>query len=220
MYVFSKSQMECQYLFNTRSRYGMKCGKINCINHDPYNCNMAKYMKLPKYFHKIGGKICKELYFKLIKLFTKLDSEEVEDFDETHLVFRILLNHSIYSRDIKLKELFFISMYGIIDSSSILNKNAKLRKVADFKYIEFTNSNNSEFVEYMRSNIVTGKRFYFVRKNKEYREKTFKTYVKAMIIGNKWFQDMIETRYSPSGNGQIEAKKSFDENYFRYHENM
>lgn len=207
--------MECKYLFTTRSRYGMKCGKINCENHDPYNCNLAKYMELPRYFHKIGGKITRELYFRLVTLFTNLDSKEVEDDEQTRIVFAHVLNYA-FSRDRKLKELIVLCMYRIIDSSVFFNKNPQIRKVADTKYIEFTNSQSIGFTEYMKSNVVVGKRFYFVRKNKEYRKKTFKTYVKAMIIGNKWFRDMIETRYSPSGNGQIEAKKSFEENYCRY----
>jgi hypothetical protein len=68
----------------------------------------------------------------------------------------------------------------------------------------------------MKSEIVVGKRFYFVKKNDEYRKDVFKSYLKTMTIANRWFNDMIEERYSPSGNGVIEAKKSFDENYSRY----
>jgi len=209
--------MECQYSFTTRSRHGIKCGKINCVNHDPYDCNLANYMKLPKYFHKIAGNMSKEFYFQIVNFLKRLDSGK-EDMNETLLVFRTVLNKAITPRPraMEIRQLLVVCMYRIIDSSIFLNKNKRLRDVADHKYTEFSTTEFDVFNDYMKSEIVVGKRFYFIEKNDEYRKKVFRTYTKTMTIANRWFRDMIEQRYSPSGNGVIEAKKSFEENYSRY----
>jgi hypothetical protein len=210
--------MECQYSFTTRSRSGIKCGKIDCVSHDPYDCNLAKYMKLPKYFHKAGRNMNKKLYFEIMNFLKRLDSGN-ENSNETLMIFRIVLDKAMTLRalrTIELRQLLVVCMYRIIDSSSFLNKNKRLRDVADHKYAEFSETLFDEFNDYMKSNIVVGKRFYFVEKNDEYRKKVFRTYVKTMTIANRWFNDMIEERYSPSGRGQTEAKKSFEEKYSRY----
>jgi len=172
-------------------------------------------MKLPKYFHKIAGNMSKEFYFQIVNFLKRLDSGN-EDLNETLLVFRTVLDKAMTPREVGIRKLLVVCMYRIIDSSMFLNKNKRLRDVADHKYTEFSTTEFDVFNDYIKSNIVIGKRFYFIEKNDEYRKKVFRTYAKTMTIANRWFRDMIEERYSPSGNGVIEAKKSFEESYSRY----
>ena len=158
---------ECQYVFKTRSRYGQKCNEINCKHHDEYNCNLARYLKLPSSFFSVAKLMDKDMYFFYKNLF------ERSLISKNNKVIRMasLLFHKFETiSNIREKELIVIFSYKFIDKQSFLLKNERFKKTVDKKFDEFMLSSNNKFTNYMRCNFQQGKRFLSVQKNKEYRK--------------------------------------------------
>ena len=61
----------------------------------------------------------------------------------------------------------------------------------------------------MLNKFVSGKRFLSIKKNLEYKTRMFRIYMKSLVICKKWYEHTIEKRYSPGGNGAIDAEKNF-----------
>ena len=66
-------------------------------------------------------------------------------------------------------------------------------------------------LEYLINNFTVNKRFLSIEKNSEYRKRIFRIYMKTMVICRKWYDNILEKRYAPDGNGAIEAKIHFIE---------
>ena len=76
------------------------------------------------------------------------------------------------------------------------------------EFIEYQVGTN-QFREYMLNNFVVNKRFLSIKKNLDYKKRTFRLYMRTMVLCNKWYVDTIEKRYTPGGNGAIEAENHF-----------
>ena len=117
------------------------------------------------------------------------------------------------------KELLVIYMYVLLDTQPVIDlilthkpfKTVVMEKLTEIiEYHEYQNT-NPEFLEYMLSNFTINKRFLSIKKNSEYRKRNFKIYMKTMVMCRKWYDNTLEKRYAPEGNGAIEAKNHFIE---------
>lgn len=206
---------KCQYVFKTRSRYGQTCGNINCKYHDKYNCNLAKYLKLPSIFFNVAKLIDKDDYFFYFTMFERSLTSRKDK--EIIRMASLLFGSFQTTRNNRVKELIVICSYKFIDSHSVLLNNEKFKKAADEKLKELMLlSSNNAFINYMRCTFQSGKRFLSFQRNREYRKRVFRLYIKTLFLTNKWFNETIEKRYSPFGIGAIEAKESFMRSYSVY----
>lgn len=201
---------ECQYVFKTRLRCGQKCNRINCKNHDKYNCNLAKYLKLPSTFFNVAKLLDKDIYFLYVNMFER---SLVSDNKKIIRMFRNLISSFESIRNNRVKELIVIFAYKFVDNHLFLVNDKKFKKAIDEKLDEFILTPKSKFTDYMSCNFQSGKRFLSVQRNNEYRKRVVRLYMKTIVLTNRWFNETMEKRYSPSGIGAIEAKSSFIRNY-------
>lgn len=181
-----------------------------------YSCNLAVYLNLPEYFHEAGEKIQEHYYFnlKLIQMLENTPNVKNRLIDH----FKLVLNRmDVYG--IHVKELLIIYIYVFLDTQPVVDlilshkpfKTVVMQKLTDItNYQEYLNT-NPQLLEYLINNFTVNKRFLSIKKNSEYRKRTFRIYMKIMVMCNKWYDNTLEKRYAPDGNGAIEAKNHFIE---------
>ena len=103
----------CTHKFLTGSKKGKTCMSYNCVIHDEYNCNLAYYFNLPKYFNYASQKIKKE-YFKFISIIEKSSSLEITELVDA---FNYIMNKFIESYNIKVKQIIIVYIFIFIDTS-------------------------------------------------------------------------------------------------------
>lgn len=212
----------CQHIFACGMKKGQKCLYPNCRIHDEYNCNLAKFLNLPRYFVDNAKKLHSDFYFVLVKKFQHFLT--CDKMDELVMNFKSVFNMLEYDETTKeTKELVIIYIYIILDSPAVIKhllSHEKFKKVVYGKIEEFSSSDNEngslEFKKYVSENFVTSRRFLSVKKNSEYKTKVFRLYMKTMVQCNEWFNDTMEKRYAPFGNGAIEAEKDFNQCYQKF----
>ena len=177
---------------------------------DEYGCNLARYLNLPEYFNKAGKKITAKFYYKLMKNLENTPNDK-----------NILINHVKFVLDqtnyckTYIKELLTIYIYRFLDtqqSIDMLLSNEKFKTVVISKFTEMTEYPDGceQFREYMLNNFVINKRFLSVKRNTDYKKRMFRIYMRTIVLCNKWYDDTLEKRYTPGGNGAIEAKNHFE----------
>jgi hypothetical protein len=199
----------CEYVFKKGAKKGKVCSYKDCKTHDEYDCNLARYLNLPSFFNNTGKKIPTSEYFMLIKILENIV------YDKQYLInclTRVITNMEM--RDVRIKELLAIYMYVLLDTkpvTELILVDTRFKNTICEKFKELIESPEAskEFVSYMVSNFVTGKRFLSIRKNSEYKTRIFRVYMKTLVICNEWYIDTMEKRYAPGGNGAIEAEKNF-----------
>lgn len=186
-------------------------------------CNLAAYLNLPEYFLESGKDIPLNYYNKLIKAIevttnkNKVISAKVQ---KNSLIrhLRFVLN-TMDDFGPSVKEILFIYVYLLLDTRPVIDlilshgpfKTCVTEKLT--KIIEHGDYRDTrpEFYQYVLDNFTTGKRFFLIKKNREYRKKMCRIYMKTTTTCYKWYGDIIEKRYSPEGLGAIEAKSHFIE---------
>ena len=178
--------------------------------------NLAVYLNLPEYFHEAGEKIQEHYYFnlKLIQMLENTPNVKNRLIDHFKLVFNRIDVYGIH-----VKELLIIYIYVFLDTQPVVDlilshqpfKTAVMQKLTEItNYQEYQNT-NPQLLQYLINNFTVNKRFLSIKKNSEYRKRTFRIYMKTMVMCNKWYDNILEKRYSPEGNGAIEAKTHFIE---------
>jgi hypothetical protein len=203
----------CEYIFLNGDKKGTICKKSLCKIHDEYDCNLAMYLNLNRYIYP-SKKISKTSYFIFIKNLKYLNNGANE---EETMNFIKLLMEFIYHNEHKgnsLAELLFIYLFKCIDTSSgykYMLSNNKFKTTLYKKINDLCENVNASkvFKKYMLNNFIIGKRFLSIQKNNEYKTRIFRLYMKTLVFVNKWYKNIIETRYAPGGNGVIEAHKNF-----------
>lgn len=202
----------CTHNFLSGSNKGKICMNYNCVIHDEYNCNLAYYLNLPKYFNHGSKKIKKE-YFKLVSIIEKCSSFEVL---ESIVAFNYVMSKINESYDIKAREILIVYLFMILDSPQFVKytiEKIRFKKVLDEKIISFyvlNERSSPQFVKYIFKNFEPNKRFISRKKNKEYIKKMTRVYILTIVFINKWFSSTLERLYKPGGKGYIEVKADFE----------
>ena len=183
---------------------------------DHSGSNLAVYLNLPEYFHDAGEKLRKHYYFN-VKLIQMLENTPNV---KNHLIKYIkLIIGRIDIYGIRCNELLIIYIYVFLDTQPVIDlilsdalfKTAVMKKLTDIiNHQEYQNT-HPELLEYLINNFTVNKRFLSIKKNSEYRKRNFRIYMKTMVICRKWYDNTLEKRYAPEGNGAIEAKTHFTE---------
>jgi hypothetical protein len=178
--------------------------------------NLAVYLNLPEYFHCAGEKLREHYYFNL-KLIQMLENTPNV---KNHLIAHVrLLLARIDDYGIHVKELLIIYIYVLLDVQPVIDlilshqpfKTAVMQKLTEItNYQEYQNT-NPQLLEYLINNFTVNKRFLSIKKNSEYKKRIFRNYMKTLVMCNKWYDNILEKRYAPDGNGAIEAKNHFTE---------
>ena len=176
--------------------------------------NLAVYLNLPEYFHEAGEKIPINYYLILIQMLENTPNVKNRLIDHIKLVLNYIDNYGIH-----VKELLIIYIYVFLDTQPVVDlilshkpfKTVVMQKLTDItNYQEYLNT-NPQLLEYLINNFTVNKRFLSIKKNSEYRKRTFRIYMKTMVMCHKWYDNSLEKRYAPEGNGAIEAKTHFTE---------
>ena len=182
-----------------------------------YDFNLAVYLNLPEYFHDAGEKLQEHYYFNL-KLIKYLENTP---YKKNHLILHIksVLNQiDDYGKYVK--ELLVIYIYTFLDKQPVidllLSQHERFKSVVMQKMTEITNyaeyqNTNPQLLEYLINNFTVNKRFLSIKKNSEYRKRIFRNYMKTVVMCHNWYDNILEKRYAPEGNGAIEAKNHFTE---------
>jgi hypothetical protein len=182
-----------------------------------YDCNLAVYLNLPEYFHSAGETIHQYCFFNL-KLIKYLKNTP---YKKNHIIKHIksVLNQiDDYGKVVK--ELLVIYIYTFLDKQPVIDlllsqcerfKTVVMQKLTEItNYAEYQNT-NPQLLEYLLNNFTINKRFLSIKKNSEYKKKVFRIYMKTLVMCHKWYDNTLEKRYAPEGNGAIEAKNHFTE---------
>lgn len=201
----------CTHNFLAGSKKGKICMNYNCVIHDEYNCNLAYYLNLPKYFNYASRKIKKE-YFKFISILEKSSSFEIIEVVES---FHYVMNKFIESYDKKVRQLIIVYMFIYLDTSKCIKylfQDLRFKKILDEKILSFyilDETTTPQFVKYISNNFEPNKRFLSKNKNKQYIKKMTRIYILTILFINKWFSSTLERLYKPGGKGYIDAKDDF-----------
>ena len=178
--------------------------------------NLAVYLNLPEYFHDAGEKLREHYYFNL-KLIQMLENTPNV---KNHLIAHVrLVLARIDDYGIRVKELLIIYIYVFLDKQPVINlllshqrfKTAVMQRLIDITNYQEYQITNPQLLEYLINNFTVNKRFLSIKKNSEYRKRIFRNYMKTMLICHKWYDNILEKRYAPDGNGAIEARNHFIE---------
>jgi hypothetical protein len=178
--------------------------------------NLAVYLNLPEYFKDAGEKIREHYYFNL-KLIQMLENTPNV---KNHLIAHVrLVLARIDDYGIRVKEILVIYIYVFLDKQPVIDlllSHQRFKTVVMQKLTEITNYTEyritkPQLLEYLINNFTVNKRFLSIKKNSEYRKRIFRNYMKTMVMCNKWYDNILEKRYAPDGNGAIEAKNHFIE---------
>jgi hypothetical protein len=205
---------KCEYTFIKGYKKGEKCLYENCVMHDEYGGNLARYLNLPKEFVNIAKKIKIYDYFKFVGYLE--DSYLIDNKEKLISICSNIVDiYSLY--DNKARELLIIFLYIFLDTPLVrkhLLSDVRFKNVVNIKLQTFDENPiaSYRFKKYLMDNFVISKRFLSIKKNKEYRTKYFRIYMKVVVTANKWFNNMIEKRYSPGGLGAVEARENFRQN--------
>ena len=120
---------------------------------------------------------------------------------------------------IQVKEILIIYIYVFLDTQPVIDLllcNARFKSVVMQKLTDITNYQeylitNPQLLEYLINNFTSNKRFLSIKKNSDYRKRNFRIYTKTMVMCRNWYDNTLEKRYAPDGNGAIEAKNHFIE---------
>ena len=180
--------------------------------------NLAVYLNLPEYFHCAGETLHEHYYFnlklKLIQMLKNTPNVKIRLIEHLKLILDRINDYGIH-----VKELLIIYIYVFLDTQPVIDlilsnksfKSVVMQKLTDItNYQEYLNT-NPQLLEYLINNFTVNKRFLSIKKNSEYRKKVFRNYMKTVVICHKWYDNIIEKRYAPDGNGSIEAKNHFNE---------
>ena len=180
-----------------------------------YQENLVEYLNLPAYFYSDAEKFRKEegfFNYKLIRILEKTPYNK--NILMNHLQ-DILIHIDDYGVDVKL--ILIIYIYILLDTQPVIDlllsnvrfKTAVMQKLTEI--YEYQPYQNTRFLRYMLSNFTINKRFLSIEKNSEYKKRMFRNYMKIMVMCDKWYDNTLEKRYAPEGNGAIEAKNHFIE---------
>jgi hypothetical protein len=139
---------------------------------------------------------------------------------KNHLIAHVrLVLERIDDYGIRVKEILIIYIYVFLDKQPVIDlllshqrfKTAVMQRLIDMINYQEYQITNPQLLEYLINNFTANKRFLSIKKNSEYRKRIFRNYMKIMVICRKWYDNTLEKRYAPDGNGAIEAKKHFIE---------
>jgi len=180
------------------------------------DCNLAVYLNLPEYFHDAGEKLREHYYFnlKLVQILENTPNIKNRVVEHIKLILDRIDDYGKF-----VKELLIIYIYVFLDTQPVIDlilsyvpfKTVVMQKLTDIINYQEYQITHPEFMEYMLSNFTINKRFVSIKKNSEYKKRMFRIYMKTMIICRKWYDNILEKRYTPDGNGAIEAKNHFIE---------
>jgi hypothetical protein len=180
------------------------------------SANLAVYLNLPEYFHDAGEKLREHYYFNL-KLIQMLENTPNV---KNHLIAHVrLVLARVDDYGINVKELLIIYIYVFLDKQPVIDlllsrqrfKSAVMQRLIDITNYQEYQITNPQLLEYLINNFTVNKRFLSIKKNSEYRKRIFRNYMKTMVMCLKWYDNILEKRYAPDGNGAIEAKNHFIE---------
>jgi hypothetical protein len=176
--------------------------------------NLAVYLNLPEYFHDAGEKLSEHYYFnlKLIQMLENTPNIKKHLIKHVKLVLERMDDYGKF-----VKELLIIYIYIFLDKQSVIDlilsyapfKTVVMQKLTDITNYQEYLITNPQLLEYLIQNFTMNKRFLSIKKNLEYRKRIFRIYMKTMVICRKWYDNILEKRYAPGGNGAIEAKNHF-----------
>lgn len=203
----------CAHKFLTGSRKGETCLTYNCCIHDEYNCNLAHYLGLPKFFNFASKKIKKGEYFTLVSILEEASSYNKEQIANIfkHILYKFDELHSK-----KIKEIFIIYIFIFLDTSQSIKHLIScfaLKESFNSKIIYFSqkiNGSSPQFTKYIINNFEPNKRFASIKKNKAYRKKMIRIYILTVVFINKWYLSTIEKLYKPGGKEYINIKNDFE----------
>ena len=205
----------CQHIFVCGMKKGQKCLYPNCRIHDEYNCNLAKFLNLPRYFIDAAKQLHSDTYFVLVKIFQNMSTcDKLGELVENA---KTILQLGEVTGNRSLRELIVVFIYICLDIPNVikhlLSPHDKFKKVVYSKITDFSSFDNEngglEFKKYLSENFVANRRFLSIKKNTEYKKRNFRIYMKTMVLCNKWFSDSMEKRYAPGGIGALQAEKRF-----------
>jgi hypothetical protein len=139
---------------------------------------------------------------------------------KNHLIAHVrLVLARIDDYGIRVKEILVIYIYVLLDTQPVIDlilSHARFKSVVMQKLTEITNyteyqNTNPQLLEYLINNFTVNKRFLSIKKNSEYKKRIFRIYMKTFVMCNNWYDNTLEKRYAPEGNGAIEAKNHFIE---------
>lgn len=176
--------------------------------------NLAVYLNLPEYFHEAGEKIPITYYLILIQMLENTPNVKNCLIDHIKLVLNYIDNYGI-----DVKKILIIYIYTLLDTQPVIDlilshapfKSVVIQKLTDITNYQEYQNRHPEFLEYMINNFTNNKRFFSIKKNSEYKKRIFRIYMKTMVMCHKWYDNTLEKRYAPDGNGSIEAKNHFIE---------
>ena len=179
--------------------------------------NLAVYLNLPEYFHDAGKKLQEHYYFNL-KLIQMLENTpNVKNHLSKHI--KLVLDR-MDNYGIQVKELLIIYIYVFLDKQPVIDlllspyerfKTLVMQKLTDITNYQEYLITNTQLLEYLINNFTVNKRFLSIKKNSDYRKRNFRIYMIIMVMCRKWYDNILEKRYAPDGNGAIEAKNHFNE---------
>jgi hypothetical protein len=178
--------------------------------------NLAVYLNLPEYFNDAGEKLREHYYFnlKLIQMLENTPNVKNRLIEHIKLILERIDDYGI-----RVKEILVIYIYVLLDAQPVIDlilSHARFKIVVMQKLTEITNyqeyqNTNPQLLEYLINNFTVNKRFLSIKKNSEYKKRIFRNYMKTLVICHKWYDNILEKRYAPEGNGAIEAKNHFIE---------
>jgi len=180
------------------------------FSRDEYDCNLAKYLNLPEYFNRAGENIDANYYYKLIKNLENTPTDKKSLINHVKFVLNTMEEYKTY-----IKELLAVYVYLLLDtqqSIDMLLSNKKFKTAVITKFTEITEypDGSEQFREYMLNNFIMNKRFLSIKRNSDYKKRMFRIYMRTLVLCSKWHDHTIEKRYTPGGNGAIEAEKHFE----------
>jgi hypothetical protein len=177
--------------------------------------NLAVYLNLPEYFHDAGKKLQEHYYFNLKLIQMLKNTPNVKNHLSKHI--KLVLDR-MDNYGIQVKEILIIYIYVFLDTQPVIDLlcNARFKSVVMQKLTDITNYQeylitNPQLLEYLINNFTSNKRFLSIKKNSDYRKRNFRIYMKTMVMCRNWYDNTLEKRYAPDGNGAIEAKNHFIE---------
>ena len=208
-------KMICKHIFKSGRRKDEVCGYKNCNIHDEYNCNLNRYMGLPKGLCE--SKFSKENYFKIVSIYETLKSTIAltrdNDIKEiTNLM--LMLTRQIQDNILKNNKTMIFVFLDVLDDilAKITNgrfdkfrgaMNAKLSFMIDDDY------NDKKYKKYVIDNYQLNRRFYSIKLNKRYYRRKLGLLFRLTVIMMKTYQNTCKKLYSPDGMGYYMAQDSF-----------
>ncbi len=208
--------MICKHIFNSGKRKGEVCKYENCNIHNEYNCNLNRYLGLPKGLCE--SKFNNKQYFKIVDIYETLKStialthdNEIKDIVNLMTCLTYYIQDNILNNN---KTMIFIFM-DVLDDLVLKVTNGsfdKFRKSMDDK-LSFVHDEGNHYYKrykkYMIENYQLNRRFYSIKLNKRYYRRRLCLLFRLVVIMLKTYVKTCEKIYTPDGIGYCLAKSSF-----------